>query len=96
MGNLYASLYAVAKPRGSLLKKSQHTKEYKKLIQELKAARLAADYTQKEAAAALEKHPPFISKIESGERRVDVIELLILCKLYSLKVTQLLRKAGLD
>ncbi|MGE0633059.1 MAG: helix-turn-helix domain-containing protein [Pseudobdellovibrionaceae bacterium] len=81
---------------GVITKKTQHTKDYKKLIEELKAARLAADYTQLEAATALGKHPPFISKIESGERRVDVIELSILCRLYGVKMSHILRKTGLD
>lgn len=32
--------------------------------------------TQVEVATALGRHQPFISNIESGQRRVDVIELL--------------------
>lgn len=85
-----------SRAQGVATKKSQHTKDYKRLILELKAARITAGYTQKEAAAALSKHPPFISKIESGERRIDVIELIILCGLYEVKIMQLLREAGLD
>ncbi|MBX3032598.1 MAG: helix-turn-helix transcriptional regulator [Bdellovibrionaceae bacterium] len=85
-----------SKAQGVATKKTQHTKDYKALIRELKAARIAADYTQKEVATALGRHPPFISKIESGERRIDVIELITLCGLYDVKMMQLLRKAGLD
>lgn len=81
---------------GSSTKKSQHTKDYKRLIEELKAARKEADYTQLEAAKALGKHAPFISKIESGERRIDVLELSILCRLYGIKMTKIIRKLDLD
>lgn len=81
---------------GATLKKTQHTKEYKRLISELRSARKAAGYTQLEAAAALDKHPPFISKIESGERRIDVVELATICRLYQIKLASLLRKSGLD
>ncbi|MBX2987778.1 MAG: helix-turn-helix transcriptional regulator [Bdellovibrionaceae bacterium] len=85
-----------SKALGVATKKTQHTKDYRRLLQELRTARVVAGYTQKEAAKSLGKHPPFISKIESGERRVDVIELIALCTLYKVKIMALLRKAGLD
>ena len=89
-------LYANRVARGRFTKKTQHTKDYKKLIEEIKAARIAANLTQLEVASALGRHPPFISKIESGERRIDVIELSALCRLYNIKMSYILRKLGLD
>ncbi|NUN07190.1 MAG: helix-turn-helix domain-containing protein [Bdellovibrio sp.] len=78
------------------MKKSQHSKLYKHLLQELKTCRKNADLTQVQAAEALGKHAPFISKIESGERRLDVIELAELCKIYDVKALSLLKKIGIE
>lgn len=38
--------------------------------------REAAGLTQAEVAKALGRHQPFVSTIEAGQRRVDVVELL--------------------
>lgn len=78
------------------MKKTQHSKIYQKLINELLLARQAARLTQLQVASHLGKHPPFVSKIESGERRLDVVELAILCDLYSIKLLSLLKKVGLE
>lgn len=79
-----------------MLKKSQHTKTYKILLQELKKARESAGFTQAQAAKSLGKHAPFISKIESGERRIDVLELAELCKLYDVKMAAILKRSGIE
>ncbi|HEV8437455.1 MAG TPA: helix-turn-helix transcriptional regulator [Methylomirabilota bacterium] len=52
------------------------------MLQRLKEARRRAGLTQVEVAAALRKPQSFVSKCESGERRVDVIELDDFAKLY--------------
>ena len=48
----------------------------------LKQARADAGLTQVEVAMKLRRPQSFVSKIESGERRVDVVELSELAKLY--------------
>jgi transcriptional regulator with XRE-family HTH domain len=48
----------------------------------LRAARLEAGFTQTEAARRLSKPQTFISKIELGERRVDIVELHHIAKIY--------------
>jgi len=75
--------------------KSQHSKVYKDLLAALKDARLKAGVTQFEASTKLKKHPPYISKIESGERRIDVVELHELCVIYGVPVSKILRKVGI-
>jgi transcriptional regulator with XRE-family HTH domain len=62
--------------------KSIHSKEYAVVLQRLKKARHEADLTQVEVADKLGHHQSYISKIESGERRVDVVELKRIAKLY--------------
>lgn len=55
---------------------------YTLLARRLKKAREAAGLTQNEAADELGKPQSFISKIEQGERRLDVIELKVIADLY--------------
>ena len=62
--------------------KSIYSKEYKGVVNKLKKARQEAGLKQEEVAFKLKKPQSFISKIESGERRVDVVELKQLAKIY--------------
>jgi transcriptional regulator with XRE-family HTH domain len=64
------------------MSKSIHSSEYKTVIKKLREAREAAGLTQQEAAEKLGKPQSYISKIERGERRVDVVELSKIAKLY--------------
>ncbi|PIR92067.1 hypothetical protein COU01_03785 [Candidatus Falkowbacteria bacterium CG10_big_fil_rev_8_21_14_0_10_44_15] len=65
--------------------KTIHTQEYKQFIDKLKKARLSAGLTQKDAAGKLNKPQSYISKVESGQQRIDVVELNKFTKLYSKK-----------
>lgn len=64
------------------LMKSVHRWEYQQLLERLRAARQHAGLTQQEVAKKLNTHQSYISKVESGERRIDVVELWELSKLY--------------
>lgn len=61
---------------------SVHTDQYRIFLGRLRAAREAAGLTQQEVAEALGRPQSYVSKCESGERRVDVIELAEFAKLY--------------
>ena len=37
-----------------------------------------------------------MSKCESGERRIDVVELAEFCRLYGIKLLDLLKSVGID
>ena len=69
---------------------SVHTARYKEFLRRLKAARLAAGMTQAQAARRLSKPQSFVSKCESGERRVDMIELEAMAKVYGKRLTYFL------
>lgn len=62
--------------------KSIQTKEYAYLVGQLRKARLMAGFTQAEAARQIGRPQSHISNIESGQQRVDVIELQRFAKLY--------------
>lgn len=55
---------------------------YALLTLRLKEAREKAGFTQAEAAERLGKPQSFVSKIEQGERRLDVIELKVIADTY--------------
>src|SRR3989344_5683858 len=62
--------------------KSIYTNEYKNVVKKLRKARNEADLMQVDVAKKLKKPQSYVSKIERGERRVDVAELSILAKIY--------------
>ncbi len=62
--------------------KSIYTKEQIFLAKQLKTAREAAGINQKEAAKALKKSQSYISKIESGQRRIDIVQLKKIAEIY--------------
>ena len=66
----------------SLMTKSIYTNEYKTVVSRLIEARNQAGLMQVDVAQKLKKPQSYISKIERGERRVDVTELSILAKIY--------------
>jgi len=59
---------------------SVFTKEYALFLEWLIAARKKAGVTQQVLADRLGKHQSFISKYESGERRLDVIEFIAIAR----------------
>jgi transcriptional regulator with XRE-family HTH domain len=61
---------------------STHSPRYRRLLDRLQQARKAAGLTQVEVAAALGRPQSFVSKCESGERRIDVLELQRFASLY--------------
>lgn len=70
--------------------KSIHNNEYKKVINKLREARETADLTQAQAADKLGKPQSYISKIERGERRIDVTELKAIATLYKITISDIL------
>ena len=50
------------------------------LREALIAARKAAGLTQADLAKRLSCHQSFVARIESGERRIDVVELIVLAR----------------
>ncbi len=55
---------------------------YRLFLRRLREARQAAGLTQVDVAAKLRRPQSYVSKCESGERRVDVVELMEFARLY--------------
>ncbi len=77
------------------MRKSTHTTAYERLLTALRRARRDACLKQSDVARKLRRHQSFISKIESGERRVDVIELAQLCRIYRRDLIEFIRSLEL-
>lgn len=65
---------------------SVYAEEYKHVIEKMRQARRDSGFTQKQVAEKLGKPQSFVSKTESGERRLDVAELKKFADLYKKKI----------
>lgn len=59
-----------------------YSKEHKALVAKLKKGRIEAGLDQQQAGKLLGKTQSYISKIESGQRRIDIIQLKEFAKAY--------------
>jgi len=64
------------------MSKTIYSKEHKYIVEQLKKAREGVGLSQEEVAKILGKTQSYISKIESGQRKVDVIQLKEFAKIY--------------
>ena len=78
------------------MQKSRYTQQYQQMLKTLRRVRKRAGFTQIEAAAAFDAHASFISKCETGERRIDVVELAEFCRLYGVSLADFLAEAELE
>jgi len=74
------------------MRKSAHSPEHRLLIQLLVDARQAAGLTQQECAARLDVQQSFVARYESGQRRIDLIELLQIAKALGVDSINLVRR----
>jgi len=68
----------------------QHTPRYKLMLQRLRRVRLDTGLTQAEVAQALGTTQAYVSKSESGERRIDAVELFDFARVYGAPLETLL------
>ena len=60
------------------------------LVRALVDARQNAGLSQQQLAAKLKRHQSFVARLESGERRIDVVELVVLARAIGFDPFQLL------
>lgn len=72
--------------------KSVFTEEYDVFLQNLISARKAANMTQQELADVLSKPQSFVSKYERKERRLDVVEYVIISHAIGIDPCSIIRK----
>ena len=70
------------------MEKSTFTREYALLLRLLKSSREKAGMTQVELGERLRAAQTFISKVERGERRLDLVELRDFCQAIGLSLSE--------
>lgn len=68
------------------MKKSIYSTDHEYLIERLKQARLDAGLDQTQAAKLLGKTQSYVSKVEAGQRRIDVVQLKEFTRIYKKKM----------
>jgi len=61
---------------------SHYDERFEYLVQRLRRARAEAKLSQSEVAVQVGLTQPLVSRIEAGQRKIDPIELAILCRIY--------------
>lgn len=74
------------------IKKTLYTEEFQGIIEKLKEARTKQGLTQQEVAKSLGVGQSFISKIESGQYRLDIIQLQAFARLYKKSLSSFLKE----
>lgn len=72
------------------MSKSLYSDEQKSIAKKLTKARVEAKLTQSTAATKLSKSQSYISKVESGQRLIDVVELKQFARIYNKKLSYFL------
>ena len=79
-------------PRARTLSKSVHSAGQLAFCELMTEARKDAGLTQQELAKRLKKPQSFIAKYEGGERRLDVVEFVSVCRAIGADPSKLLKK----
>ena len=72
--------------------RSRQTKEYAYFVERLRKAREEAGLTQVQVAKKLKRPQSHISNVESGQQKVDVVELQFFAKVYNKDINYFIKK----
>jgi transcriptional regulator with XRE-family HTH domain len=72
------------------MRRELRTSRYAKLRKRLAQARVERGMTQLQLAEALRRPQSFVSKVAGGERRLDVVEFLDICRAVGLSASALI------
>ena len=72
------------------MNKTIRTKEYARFIAKLQKARVDAGLRQIDVAQKLHRPQSYVSRVESGEYRLDILEVKRFAKLYHKDIKDLL------
>ena len=72
--------------------KALRTPQHLELLRLLTAAREKAGITQQQLAKRLQRTQSFVAKYEGGERRIEVLEFVQICRAIGVKPARILAK----
>ena len=70
------------------MEKSIYDSEYKLFLELIYALRMGSGLRQSDLAELIGEPQSFVSKIENGERRIDVVELKRICEAMNITLTE--------
>jgi transcriptional regulator with XRE-family HTH domain len=73
------------------MNKDVYEAEYQEIIQRLRLARVEAGLSQQAVAEKMSKPQSYVSKIESGERRLDVAEIKKFAEIYKKPISHFIK-----
>lgn len=76
----YVYLKSPIEKLGLFLSKSLNSSEHEQLIRMITRKRHAAGYTQEFVSNAIGQHQSYMAKLETGQRRLDVVEYIAIAK----------------
>ncbi|MGA2775404.1 MAG: helix-turn-helix transcriptional regulator [Candidatus Omnitrophota bacterium] len=68
------------------MEKTIYTQSYTRLVNQLKKVRNQAKLKQKDVAEKLKRTQSYVSKIESGQLRLDIIQLKEIARVYKKRI----------
>jgi len=71
--------------------KAIYSKDHKYIVEQLKRARQEAGLDQIEVAKLLDKTQSHVSKVEAGQRRIDIVALKELARIYKKPIDYFLK-----
>ncbi len=75
-----------------MMKGRIYSKDYKYLVSQLKKARKEAKFTQRQVAESFGHSQSYISKVEMGQIRLDVLQLKEFANLYKKELEFFIRE----
>lgn len=78
------------------MRKWVRSPSYRTAIAKLVGARMKAGLTQRQLATAIGKPPSFVAKIEQGERRLDIVEFIVIARALGVREADLIRAISAD
>lgn len=73
--------------------KGLHDARYRKVVSRLVEARKRKGWRQADLAMAIDQHQQFVSRFETGERRLDVIEFAVVALALDLDPGEVVQEA---
>lgn len=79
-----------------MINKSTHSKLYHRIIARLRAKREGKGLSQYQLSQILKVQQSYVSKIETCERRLDILELMNICEALDLSFIDFVREIDED